>query len=280
MQKLIILFSLVLTTISCTKENNKNYDSDNEVEILKYIETHNLNAQKSPSGLYYTIEKQGEGIEVDRTQEVIVSYNAIYANGKPFAESSKYGQIFDLKNIISGLSEGISLFNEGGEGKLLIPSRLAYGNQDFGSIPAGSVIIFDIKVISTEEGINEINDSQITQYLKDNNLTDVAIKSTSGLYSIFDKKEDGKIPNINSTVKVKYKGYFLNGDVFDKTEDEPVEFNLQNVIPGFQEGLLLFKEGNTGTIILPSNLAYGFYGSSNIPPGVVIIFDVELIKVD
>ena len=74
MKQLIILFSLVLTTISCTKEENKNYDSQNEADIIKYIEINNIDAKKTPSGLYYVIEKQGDGIQPNSNSNVIVSY--------------------------------------------------------------------------------------------------------------------------------------------------------------------------------------------------------------
>ena len=278
MQRIIILLSLVLTTISCNKEENKNYDSENEADILKYIEVNNLNAEKTPSGLYYIIEKQGDGLQPNSSSDVIVSSKAIYLNGKPFDESSVFGYAFNLRGVISGLSEGVALFNEGGEGKLIIPSRLAFGNKDTGSIPAGSVFVFDIKLISTPEGIDAINDNQIKEYLHDNDL--VAEKSTSGIYYKIDKVGDGVKPNINSNVDIKYKGYLINGDVFDDNKGEVAKFNLQNLIPGFQEGLLQFNESGTGTIIIPSSLGYGFYGNSGIPPGAVLFFDIELIKVN
>ena len=278
MQKIIILFSLVLTTISCTKEDDKNYDSENETDILKYIETNNLNAEKTPSGLYYVIEKQGDGLQPNSSSDVIVSSKAIYLNGKPFDESNEFGYAYNLQRVISGLAEGVALFNEGGEGKLIIPSRLAFGNKDIGSIPAGSVLVFEIKLISTKEGINEVNDNQITKHLADNDL--VAEKSTSGIYYNIAKVGEGVEPNINSNVDVKYKGYLLNGDVFDDNKGEIAKFDIQNLIPGFQEGLLQFNEGGTGTIIIPSSLGYGFYGNSSIPPGAVLLFDIELIKVN
>ncbi len=278
MQKLIILFSLVLTTISCTKEENKNYDSQNEADILKYIEINNLDTQKTPSGLYYVVEEQGDGLQPNSNSNVIVSYEGIFLDGKPFDKSDEFGVTFNLQGVIAGWTEGIALFNEGGKGKLIIPSRLAFGNKDYNGIPAGSVLIFDIKLISTEEGINKINDNQINKYLLDNSL--VAEKSKSGLYYIINEVGEGGKPNINSNVQVKYKGYFLNGNVFDETKEEAANFNLQNLIPGFQEGLLQFNEGGTGTLIIPSKLGYGFFGSGSIPAGAILLFDIELIKVD
>lgn len=278
MQRLIILFSLVITTISCTKEENKNYDSQNEADILKYIELNKLNAQSTPSGLFYVIEKQGDGEQPNSNSNVLVSYEGTFLDGKSFDKSNEFGYAFNLQSVIAGWTEGIALFNEGGEGKLIIPSRLAFGNQDYNGIPAGSVMVFDIILISTEEGIDKINDDQITKYLLDNNI--VAEKSTSGLYYNIDNVGTGSKPNVNSKVEVKYKGYFLNEETFDDNDGEAAEFDLQNLIPGFQEGLLHFNEGSTGTIIMPSSLGYGFFGSGSIPAGAVLLFDIELIKVD
>lgn len=280
MQRLIILFSLVLTTVACNKDIDKNYDKENEADILKYIETNNLEVEKTPSGLYYIIDKKGEGLQPNSDNNVIVSYKSSFINGKPFAESGEHGQVFSLQSTLPGLAEGLALLNEGGEAKLILPSRLAFGNQDYSSIPAGSVLVFDIKVIATENGIDKINENQITKYLEDNDITNAAKKSTSGLYYIIDSLATGDKPNINSTVEVKYKGSFLNGDVFDETKEDTAHFILQRLIPGFQEGLLLMSEGSSGKFIIPSSLAYGFYGQSGIPPGAVILFDVELIKVD
>jgi len=279
MRKLIILLSLAITTIACNKEDNKNYDSQNEADIKKYLVENNIDAEQTESGLYYVIDKKGDGHELNNRSKVIVSYKLDLLNGKHIGETDEYGHAFDLVGgIIPGFSEGVQLFNEGGEGTLIIPSRLAYGNHSVGNIPAGSVLVFDIKILSTEESIDSINNDQIKKYLKENDLK--ADSSETGLYYIIDKEGTGKKPDENSNVQVKYKGYYLNGDVFDETKGgEGATFPLRNLIPGFKEGMLNFKEGGSGTLFIPSKLGYGFFGRQPIPPGAVIIFDVELVKV-
>ncbi|MGC1204529.1 MAG: FKBP-type peptidyl-prolyl cis-trans isomerase [Flavobacteriaceae bacterium] len=54
----------------------------------------------------------------------------------------------NLKNVIKGWTEGITYFKEGGNGVLLVPSRLAYGPDYYNGIPGGSVLIFDVALIS------------------------------------------------------------------------------------------------------------------------------------
>jgi FKBP-type peptidyl-prolyl cis-trans isomerase len=279
MKHLVLLISLVFASVACTKENNKNYDDENETEIQDYLKANNLNAQKTDSGLYYIIDSVGTGLQPTRSDNVIVSYTGKFTNGKVFDKSTEFGYAFNLNSIIYGMSEGISMMKEGGESTLIIPSRLGYGNSEWGAIPAGSVLIFDVKLISTEAGLDSINDQQIKKYLNENNL--VANKSKSGIYYIIDKVGEGEKPNPNSNVVVKYKGYFLNKEIFGESKLEDGDsFNLQDVIPGFQEGLTYLNEGGSGTILIPANLAYKFSGNRNIPAGAVIVFDLELLKVD
>ena len=278
MQKLILFLSLILVISSCKKETIKNYDSENETEIQKYLETNNLQAEKTESGLYYIINKQGDGLQPKRDGDVIISYKATYTNDKLIEESDEYGYAYNLQRVIAGWSEGVPLLNEGGEIKLIIPSRLAFGNIKNGNIPAGSVLVFDIKLIATKEGIDDVNKKQIDNYLKDNNLT--AQKSSSGLYYIIEEEGTGSRPNINSNITLKYNGQFLNGKTFDDNKGKEATFDLQGLIPGFQEGLLLFKEGGKGKLLIPSKLGYGFGGRGSISPGAVLVFDIELTKVN
>ncbi|MBI5915748.1 MAG: FKBP-type peptidyl-prolyl cis-trans isomerase [Bacteroidetes bacterium] len=116
---------------------------------------------------------------------------------------------------------------------------------------------------------------KIQEYLADNNLT--ADSTASGLHYITEVEGTGGHPTIDDDVTVFYKGYYLDGKVFDQTGTDPVTFPLKNVIFGWQEGIPLFQKGGKGKLFLPSGLAYG----PTPPPGVrknaVMIFEVELV---
>ncbi|MRX68156.1 FKBP-type peptidyl-prolyl cis-trans isomerase [Flavobacterium resistens] len=146
------LFALTLF-ISCTSSDKnlntppKDYSAENDKEIIDYLAKNNLTAQKTASGLYYIITEPGTGKQPTATSSVTVAYKGYLTNKKTFDESVN-GATFPLNRVIAGWTEGIPLFKEGGSGVLLIPAHLAYGDNNVSTIPAGSVLIFDVKLIS------------------------------------------------------------------------------------------------------------------------------------
>ncbi|CAD0003032.1 FKBP-type peptidyl-prolyl cis-trans isomerase [Flavobacterium chungangense] len=152
--KQILSYLIALTLfISCNPDNAepqiaKDYTAENEKEITDYIAKNNLTAQRSDTGLYYVINEPGEGTQPTATSNVTVAYKGYYTSGKIFDQSTAAGVSFPLNQVIKGWTEGIPYFKTGGSGVLLIPSHLAYGSFDYRGIPGGSVLIFDVKLIS------------------------------------------------------------------------------------------------------------------------------------
>ncbi len=118
----------------------------------------------------------------------------------------------------------------------------------------------------------------ILEYLISNKLK---FESTeSGIYYSISKEGTGGHPDSLHMVNTHYKGYRLDGKIFDSSYDrgEPITFPLNGVIKGWQEAIPLLKKGGKGTFIIPSHLAYGVRGAgADIPPNTVLIFDVELM---
>lgn len=107
--------------------------------------------------------------------------------------------------------------------------------------------------------------------------------TASGLQYKVIKEGDGAQPAATDEVTVHYTGKLLDGTVFDSSVNrgEPATFPLNRVIPGWTEGVQLMKEGAKYEFMIPSDLAYGPQGIPNaIPPHSILIFEVELIKVN
>lgn len=142
---LILLCSIIMLMISCKKPVD--YDQIDEDLIQQYITDNSLDAQPTGSGLYYVVDNPGNGSSPNINSTVTVAYVGKLTDGTIFDQSSSMGTTFPLINVIQGWQEGIPLFREGGSGILLIPSSLGYGSQAVGSIPANSVLIFEISLI-------------------------------------------------------------------------------------------------------------------------------------
>ncbi len=137
------------------------------------------------------------------------------------------------------------------------------------------VLLCSVGCDDNADNQREHDDNLIQQYLTDNNLD--ATATDSGLYYLIDNQGSGENPNLSSTVTVGYKGYLLDGSVFD--ENNGATFPLNGVIEGWQEGIPFFKEGGTGHLFIPSHLAYGGSARPGIPANSVLVFDINLISV-
>lgn len=123
------------------------------------------------------------------------------------------------------------------------------------------------------------------KFLEDNKKNPNVKVTPSGLQYIVIEEGTGIQPTATSTVKVHYHGTIPDGTVFDSSVErgEPIEFALNQVIPGWTEGVQLMKEGAKYMFIIPQELAYGANapqgGQGPIKPFMPLIFEVQLIKV-
>ncbi|MCC6918938.1 MAG: FKBP-type peptidyl-prolyl cis-trans isomerase [Alphaproteobacteria bacterium] len=123
----------------------------------------------------------------------------------------------------------------------------------------------------------EANDKFLADYEKQ----DRVVKRPSGLMyrAIKDGPAGGKSPHAHSSITITYKGAFIDGTVFDQS-DQPVTFPLDQLIPGWVEALPLMKEGDTWELVVPYALGYGEQGKGMIPPKQTLVFQIELVKVE
>ena len=117
-------------------------------------------------------------------------------------------------------------------------------------------------------------------FLANNAQVDGVNTTASGLqYQVLEAGSGDEQPKANSTVTVHYHGTLLDGTVFDSSVNrgQTISFPLNQVIPGWTEGLQLMVKGEKTRFFIPSYLAYGNRAAGAIKPGSTLIFDVELI---
>lgn len=119
-------------------------------------------------------------------------------------------------------------------------------------------------------------------YLEENGKREGVITTKSGLQYQVLTEGTGAKPKATDQVRCHYEGRLIDGTVFDSSykRGEPADFGLNQVIPGWTEGVQLMSEGAKYRFFIPYLLGYGERGAgAQIPPYSTLVFDVELIKV-
>ncbi|TCB32294.1 FKBP-type peptidyl-prolyl cis-trans isomerase [Acinetobacter sp. ANC 4910] len=196
-----------------------------------------------------------------------VGYSFGYLMGRTNAESMKD---LNLEAFIQGLREAA----QGKEASLTDEEMARILTQYKKQAEAQQLIELRKK---TEE-----NSKIGTAFLAENAKKAGMQTTASGLQYQVLKAGTGKTPKVSSKVKVDYEGRLIDGTVFDSSiaRQHPAEFQVNQVIQGWTEGLQLMKEGAKYRFFIPANLAYGQIGSGDIiEPNSTLIFDVELLQV-
>ncbi|MCO4293842.1 FKBP-type peptidyl-prolyl cis-trans isomerase [Solitalea sp. MAHUQ-68] len=155
MRKIIYVLSFVAIALGFTACLNSNDDYEpydyakqlkaDSIIIANYIKAKGLEGVvATSSGLNYKISEPGTGSNPTVDSTVTIAYSGILANDKTFGSSDN--AVFKLSGLLAGFQEGLPKIKEGGKIKLLIPSGLGYGPYANGSIPANSVLIFDVEL--------------------------------------------------------------------------------------------------------------------------------------
>ena len=214
---------------------------------------------------------------------VKVHYEGKLISGKIFDSSyaRKEPIEFPLDAVIQGWQEGVQMMRVGETWEFAIPSGLGYGPRGAPpDIPGGAVLLFKVQLL-------EVHDFAAEQeaFLAANAKKPGWTVTPSGLQAHRIGKaaaKDAKQPTLMSTVKVHYEGKLIDGKIFDSSYErkEPIEFPLNGVIQGWQEGVAMMHVGETWEFAIPSDLGYGPRGAPpDIPGGAVLLFKVRLLDV-
>ncbi|HRP01670.1 MAG TPA: FKBP-type peptidyl-prolyl cis-trans isomerase [Candidatus Kapabacteria bacterium] len=209
-----------------------------------------------------------------KTEKDSVSYSLGLQWGATLAKDSIQ---VDIDIIADGLSDALS-----GKDKSLTMEEAANVLQGLVTKLQSKHQAQQQKEMEEFAKLGEKSKAEGEQFLA-NNKTKAGVQTTaSGLQYKIEKPGSAVKPSPNDKVKVHYKGTLINGKVFDSSyeRNDPVEFQLNGVIPGWTEGLQLIGEGGKIILYIPYNLAYGEQGNPPVIPGYsTLVFEVELLKV-
>jgi FKBP-type peptidyl-prolyl cis-trans isomerase len=126
------------------------------------------------------------------------------------------------------------------------------------------------------------NAAEGDKFMLENRAKEGVVMTDSGLqYKVIQMGEGAK-PAATDTVTVHYRGTLLDGQEFDSSysPNQPMTFQLNQVIPGWTEGVQLMPVGSKFMFYIPPNLAYGPNGGGPIGPNSTLIFEVELLGIE
>ncbi len=172
---------------------------------------------------------------------------------------------------IEGVNTNFELIKQG------FVNGLSNHDTQFDSRTAGEYIENTITQIKYGEAI-----AAAEKFLEENKLKEGVITTESGLQYEVITMGKGKKPQPTDRVKVHYHGTLIDGTVFDSSVDrgEPASFGLNQVIPGWTEGLQLMPVGSKFRFYIPYELGYGERQAGSIPPYSVLVFEVELLGIE
>lgn len=221
------------------------------------------------SGLKYHIFEQGDGDTAVVGDLVTIDFTFWLEDGSLVGSTKTMGSPFTFvvgsEASLPGLDEGILLLNNGGSAQLLLTPELGDGS--------GASYVFEVELL-------EVNDPPVPAELEDGDYT----VTESGLKYAIVQESDGALPVAGDMVNIAYTLWLADGTLVDSSAFSSAPLQVVagsgQVIPGFDEGLLLIPEGGKAQLIIPPALGYGDAGSGPIPPATDIIFEVEIIAIN
>ncbi len=243
----------------------------------KPFDVKGLDTVKLADGLEYIRVAKGKGKKIEEGDKAFVQYTGYFTDGRKFDSSHDDGRsafdfIIGRHRVIQGWEKGIVGMKKGEKRRLLIPYKLAYGENGRSPIPPKADLIFDIELEKFEK-------IDYPHYKLDGKDT---ITLPSGLKYIVIDSTTGIRPLPYDTVTIQYVARLQKDNkIFDSSYDrgDSLQFVIaaQRVIKGLDYGIMHMRKGETFRFIIPYQLGYGEKGREPIIPAkATLIFDVYL----
>jgi FKBP-type peptidyl-prolyl cis-trans isomerase len=265
---------------------------------------------RTDSGLHYKLQVIGEGKKHPKPGDylqLMITYktekDSVFLDTYSNNETGKVILPYQHSSFEGSFEEGLTMLNDGDSVSFIVNADSLF-TKFFNSerpmfLGPDSYVKMDVKLCKIlnqkeyEEEMNKykemVEDRDIEEHRKLKVFLDTC-KTTfyplnDGMLYLPLKQGTGDMAEKGNIVKINYKGYFLNGKVFESTYErgEPLEFVLgtqQQVIKGIERAVRLMNEGAKTKFIIPSQLAFGESGSTTgiVPPYTTVIYEIEMLS--
>jgi FKBP-type peptidyl-prolyl cis-trans isomerase len=291
MNKILYILSLVILTVSCELAgvNEPTVVAPDTTTTLSATDSAFINLKKEikPIKSDTATDEKGlpmvwngnDGLRIEwetRTSKdpirkndlLLANYEARVARGEVYDSNREAGKPLPLKlgigQLLQGWEDGLLQMSIGDKGRIMIPSKLAYGENGYlGKIPRNADIIVEIEIVKKVKPLTLEEGVKVYQYTMGNPTNPLPIKDQAITFDYFTYKT-GKNAGM-------YDNSYAKGQPFT------VKFENDNVVDGLHQGLAVLRAGDHAFIEIPSKLAYGKSGLADlVPPNTDIVFDIRI----
>lgn len=228
--------------------------------------------------VYDFIVGDGESPEINDT--VIISFNVWLVEDGSWLGGSHSGSspfILGTGDLAEGWELGMLDMEVGGMRQIVVPSELAYGEEGGRDIPPNSSLLIEVELLNVQPA------PEPAVFPADFD-EDAFEELESGLKYLDITVGEGNVAETGNNVSVHYAGWLLDGTEFDSSIPRNSTFSFMigsgQVIKGWDEGLVGMQEGGVRLLLIPSELAYGEFGSPPIiGPDETLLFEVRLVDI-
>jgi FKBP-type peptidyl-prolyl cis-trans isomerase FkpA len=265
---------------------------------------------QTDSGLYYKLVTIGDGKKrpsIGDFLQLRITYKT--TKDSTFLDtysSNLTGMVilpFNHSSFEGSFEEGLTTMNEGDSVSFIVDAVPLFQRFFKAQLPLflrpGDFIKMDVKlnrILNKEEynkKLSEYENLENDRDIEEQRKLNVFLDTNQAHFSFFNgiyyqnlSQGTGESAKNGDVVRVNYKGYFLDGRLFESTYDrgQPLEFKLgeqEQVLKGIEKAISLMNEGSKTKFIIPSHLAFGESGSSTgiVPPYSTLIYEIELLNI-
>ena len=282
----LLLIAVVLVAVivySCSEPNEPILSQIESIE--EFVEGRSETFTSISPELLFSVIDSGDMELPGFSSTVMIEYIITDFDGQVL-DAPESPITIQLNRLIDGLATGLSRIGRGGRVLVVMSSDEAFGEIGDSRIPANTPIFADARLVEHWENIAELHERQIQNFLQDNMLPD-SIEVNNSFYVFGDTMtiaapmDSTLVVEDTSVITLNYLGYLLDGTIFDEryvTQDTTVR--LSQTIQGWQDVLVNFSQGWSGSMFIPSSYAFGAQAYRTVPADTPVAFDFTIVSVE